>query len=229
MEAEKPARIRDASRSREAILEAAERLFAERGFDRTSLSEIAAAAALSRGTPSYFFGSKEGLYIAVLERAFTQREQATREAFVPLLDWAHDDAGGSLRDTLRSAVDGYLAFLLSQPNFLKLVQREELDGAERLREAPRESRAIEDAFRAVRRVATKRGLGAFRVSDAVLLFVSLTFSPLTQQATFMAALGRDFHNATTRRDHVSLAVDQLLHFVGARGDGEQRGRRSDRE
>jgi hypothetical protein len=67
----------------------------------------------------------------------------------------------------------------------------------------------------VHRVAAKRGLGAFRVSDAVLLFVSLTFSPLTQQATFMVALDRDFHNATTRRDHVSLAVDQLLHFVGA--------------
>ena len=213
--AEKPTKIRDASRSREAILEAAERLFANRGFDRTSLGEIAAAAALSRGTPSYFFGSKEALYIAVLERAFAQREQATREAFAPLLDWAQDGAGGSLQEALRSAVDGYLAFLLSQPSFLKLVQREELDGAERLREASRESRAIEEAFRALRRVATKRGLGAFRTSDAVLLFVSLTFSPLTQRATFMAALGRDFHNAATRRNHVSLAVDQLLHFVGA--------------
>lgn len=229
MEAEKPARIRDASRSREAILEAAERLFAERGFDRTSLSEIAATAALSRGTPSYFFGSKEALYIAVLERAFARREEATREAFAPLLDWAHDAAGSSLQKALSSAVNGYLTFLLSQPNFLKLVQREELDGAERLREAPRESRAIEEAFRAVRRVATKRGLGTFRVSDAVLLFVSLTFSPLTQRATFMAALGRDFHKATTRRDHVSLTVDQLLHVVGASRGGEQRGLQPDPE
>jgi hypothetical protein len=48
---------------------------------------------------------------------------------------------------------------------------------------------------------------------AVLLFVSLTFSPLTQRSTFMAVLGRDLAKPATRRRHVQLVADQLLHLV----------------
>ena len=40
---------RNGARTREAVLDAAERLFAERGFDRTSLNEVGAEAGVSRG------------------------------------------------------------------------------------------------------------------------------------------------------------------------------------
>src|SRR3712207_8964122 len=53
--------FRSAERSRAAILDAAETLFAERGYDAVSLQEIGVAAALSRGAPNYFFGSKQDL------------------------------------------------------------------------------------------------------------------------------------------------------------------------
>src|SRR5918911_4763660 len=86
-------KVRDAERSREAILAAAERLFAERGYEATTLQEIGAAAGLSRGTPSYFFGSKEQLYMDVLRRAFAVRHQATQAAFQPVLDWCEGSAG----------------------------------------------------------------------------------------------------------------------------------------
>jgi TetR/AcrR family transcriptional regulator len=207
------AKIRDAGRSRKAILDAAERLFAERGFDATSLNDIAAAAGLSRGTPSYFFGSKERLYEAVLERVFAEREEATREAFGPLVEWSEGKSGGLLEKALAEAAAGYIDFLQRRPSFLRLVQREELAGARRLREAPRDSRAIEDAFRALRAVAPQRGVGPFKVADAVLLFVSLTFSPLTQRSTFMAALGHDLDDPKVRRRHVKLVAAQLRHLV----------------
>lgn len=205
-------KLRDADRSRAAILDAAEQLFAERGFEGTSLGEIGAAAGVSRATPSYFFGSKEKLYTRVLERVFAEREAATRQAFEPLLVWVRDGTG-SLRAALGQAVEGYTAFLRDRPAFVRLVQREELSGGHRLRATPRESRAIADAFEAVRRIARKRGLRSFRVDDAVLLFVSLTFSPLTQRSTFMTALRRDLDDPATRRRHVALVVDQLLHVL----------------
>src|SRR5712691_10113368 len=89
-------KTRDAERSRAAILDAAEQLFAERGFDGASLGDIAGAAALSRATPSYFYGNKEQLYAAVLERIFADRDTATREAFDPLVSWAREDGSAPL-------------------------------------------------------------------------------------------------------------------------------------
>ena len=204
---------RDAARSQGAILDAAERLFAACGFEATSLEDIGAAAGLSRGTPSYFFGAKERLYVAVLERVFAERQAATREAFEAVTGWAQDGRG-SLAAALRKAVEGYLAFLLERPEFVRLMQREDLSGGHHLREVTRESQAMTDAFRAVRHAGRAHGLRRFDVENAVMLFVSLTFSPLTQRATFLAALERDLENPTVRRRHVAFVVDQVRHLVG---------------
>ncbi len=78
-----PPRKRDAERSRAALLDAAEELFARDGYERTSLEAIGAAAGLSRGTPRYFFGSKEDLYRAVLTRIVERAEAAGAAAEVP--------------------------------------------------------------------------------------------------------------------------------------------------
>jgi TetR/AcrR family transcriptional regulator len=207
-------RIRDAERSRLALLGAAEELFAERGFDATSLGDVASRAGLSRGTPNYFFGSKDELYAAVLEGVFKEREEATREAFQPLIHWALAESPGSLKKALTGAIAGYMDFLTSRPSFLRLIQWEELMGATRLRAVERDSAAIEEAFAALRRVARRRGLNSFRVADAVTLCVSLVFFPLSAQATFMASIERDFNDPATYRRHISLVVDQILHLIG---------------
>ena len=67
---------RNAKRSRAAILQAAERLFATKGYEATSLTDVGAAAGVSRGTPGYFFGSKAELYQAVLDRSFNEVREA---------------------------------------------------------------------------------------------------------------------------------------------------------
>ncbi len=55
-------------RTKERILRAAERLFAEHGFDGVSLRQIAAAADVQLALLSYYFATKEGLYRAVFRR-----------------------------------------------------------------------------------------------------------------------------------------------------------------
>lgn len=55
--------------SRRRILDAAEQLFAERGFDRTSFVDIAQRSGISRGSIPWHFKNKDGLVVAVLERA----------------------------------------------------------------------------------------------------------------------------------------------------------------
>ena len=207
-------RRRDAARSRVAILDAAERLFAERGLNGASLSDIAHAAQLSRATPSYFYGSKEQLYVHVLERVFVDRQDAARRAFEPLMRWVEKpDPFSDLRKALRRAVDGYLSFLIDRPAFVRLLQWEDLTGGGFLRATPREPNAMRVGFEALRDVAPAAGLKSFDVDDALFVFVSLTFSPLTQRNTFMAVLGRDLTDASTRRRHVDIVVGQVLHLI----------------
>ena len=214
MPASRTMNTRDAGRTRAAILDAAERLFADRGFDATSLNAIAAAARVSRATPSYFFGSKEGLYVAVLERVFSDRQMAARSAFEPLEAWVRGEEGSCpLREALERAADGYMGFLQRRPSFVRLLQHEDLAGGRRLTITPRERNAMAQGFEALRKVAKRRGLRPFRVEDALLLFISLTFSPLTQRSTFMAVLGHDLSEPRTRRRHIELVADQLLHLV----------------
>jgi TetR/AcrR family transcriptional regulator len=210
-------KLRDADRSREAILDAAETLFAERGFDGVSLSEIGAASGLSRATPSYFFGSKERLYTDVLERVSADRQAATAEAVAPVVAWC--DEGGDLRGlrkALRRGIEAYMSFLLARPAFPRFITWEELAGAGRLRAARRNSTALEDAFGAVRAVAKKRGLQAFEVEDAVLLWISLTYAPLAHRHTLLVALNRDLSDPKVRKRHVRLAADQLLFLLAGR-------------
>jgi TetR/AcrR family transcriptional regulator len=209
-------RRRDAAKSRQALLDAAERLFCERGFDRVTVQEIGDAAGLSRGTPSYFFGSKEGLYAAVLDAVFAARDLATAEAFAPLVAWAAErapDDAGLCRALGRAATD-YLAFLQARPAFVRLVGWEDLAGGARLRAArPSSSTTMTDAFAAVRRAAPRRGTAPFAVDDAVLVFVTLTFSLLARHDTFLARMGRDLTDPATRRRHVKLTVEQMMALV----------------
>ncbi|MEU6133063.1 TetR/AcrR family transcriptional regulator [Saccharopolyspora sp. NPDC047091] len=55
--------------SRRRILDAAEGLFTERGFERTSFAEIAQRSGISRGSIPWHFKNKHGLFLAVIERA----------------------------------------------------------------------------------------------------------------------------------------------------------------
>ena len=63
--------------SRERLIEAATRLFAERGYRDASVQAIGEAAGISRGSIFWHFGSKEGLLWAVVQRAFTRWEAET--------------------------------------------------------------------------------------------------------------------------------------------------------
>jgi AcrR family transcriptional regulator len=56
--------------TRERTLHAAERLFAERGYDGTSIRAIVAKAHVNQAAINYHFGGKDGLYREVLHEAF---------------------------------------------------------------------------------------------------------------------------------------------------------------
>ena len=77
-----------ASERREQLLAVARGLFAERGFDATSVEEVAARAQVSKPVVYEHFGGKEGLYAVVVDREITTISAAISSAIT-------DPAGGT--------------------------------------------------------------------------------------------------------------------------------------
>jgi AcrR family transcriptional regulator len=200
-------RQRDAERSRQAILDAAERLFAQHGYAATSMQAIGAEAGLARATPAYFFGSKEALYDEVLRRVHAARSEALREACAPLHSWANDPRAGheALRDAVAAAVEGYVSFLELRPSFARLIEWEALMDAARL--PPDLSTSFSDALRAVHRVRRERGLRDFDVRTVVVALVSLCFLPVAHARTFEAGGGIDTRRASFARRYRAQVVE----------------------
>ncbi len=71
-------RQRDADRTRAELLEMATAAFSESGFTGTSVDEIAMRTRTTKRMIYYYFGSKEGLYVAVLEQAYLGIREAER-------------------------------------------------------------------------------------------------------------------------------------------------------
>ncbi len=64
--------VKDAKERRNEILDVAERLFCEKGFDNTSTNDILAEIGIARGTLYYHFKSKEDILDAMIERLTNQ-------------------------------------------------------------------------------------------------------------------------------------------------------------
>ncbi len=69
------------TRRKESILEAAAILFARKGFNETSMSEVSKISGVAQGTIFYHFKSKEGLLLAILEDLKTRVLEAFEEFY----------------------------------------------------------------------------------------------------------------------------------------------------
>jgi AcrR family transcriptional regulator len=168
---------RDAARSRAAILAAAERLFAERGFEGTTVAAVGTAAGMSRGAPGYFFGSKEQLYGAVLGALL----EDSRE----ILPNVPPDA--DLAEILTQAVRRFNAFLTRRPAFLRILEWEALAGDRRLEGLPEHlatlALALQQLAAALER--SDRGVGGSHTLDIrhlALSLIALCMFPLAHPA-----------------------------------------------
>lgn len=100
---------------RQALMDTAERLFAERGFEAVSVRELAAEAGVNLAMVSYYFGSKEGLFEAIIEHKIPR----TRQSLEHLL---HSQL--SPWEKLSQTIDIYVDRMLSTPTFSRVIMRE---------------------------------------------------------------------------------------------------------
>jgi AcrR family transcriptional regulator len=94
------------------LVDVAERLFAEAGYSATSIEGIAAAAGVTRPVIYQHFGSKEGVYLAVLRRARAQMEDLILESVAEAAD---------VRSRVRAAADAYFRFVELDPDRFRVL------------------------------------------------------------------------------------------------------------
>jgi AcrR family transcriptional regulator len=68
----------DPGQRRDQILDAANTLFAERGYDEVSIGDIASSAGITRGLVHHYFGGRPDVYVALVERLGAVREEQLR-------------------------------------------------------------------------------------------------------------------------------------------------------
>jgi TetR/AcrR family transcriptional regulator of autoinduction and epiphytic fitness len=114
MKTRKPEVIAKAQRtgSRDAIVDAAARLFLERGFGSVSMDELAVAAAVARRTLYNQFASKEEIFREMLSRVSRQLEQAFPSGI---------ETEGDVEDVLR-VVAGVIVDLHKNPEYLGFLR-----------------------------------------------------------------------------------------------------------
>ncbi|MEZ4587939.1 MAG: TetR/AcrR family transcriptional regulator [Gemmatimonadales bacterium] len=112
----------ESTATREGILEAAEHLFAKQGFTKTTIKDIGTAAQSNPALIYYYFGSKDSLYEAVIERLAEGLRSRAAGAW---------PAEGGRRPTppevIERLVAGQSAFLAEHPAAPALMIREMLD------------------------------------------------------------------------------------------------------
>jgi TetR/AcrR family transcriptional regulator len=210
-------RERNPDRSREAILDSAERLFADQGYNATSLSQVGQAAGVSRGTPGYFFGSKADLYRAVLERCFGEVRHAVASGRARALA-----SGESPAVVLPGAVAEYFDFLVARPSFLRLLERQALGGGNGSLPGADHLEAGREALAAL---AQEVGLDAGPSGDAaqlLLSIVSLCWFPLIHAHTVAPAVGVSLGGAEALERRKRHVIDLVLYGVHGRATDPDR-------
>ncbi len=109
--------------TRQALLEAGERLFAELGFDGATVDQIVREAGVNKAMVSYHFGGKEGLYAAILLEGFAP----LRERVVALRS-----SRAVALERLRAWIRIFAEAVAARPRLPALIVREVIDGGERL-------------------------------------------------------------------------------------------------
>jgi AcrR family transcriptional regulator len=202
----KPARpTRDAARTQTAILEAATQEFARHGLGGARVDRIADRAKTNKRMLYYYFGGKEDLFLAVLERAYEHirgEEQQLHLTNLPPV------AG------VTELVVFTWNYFVAHPEFMTLLNSENLHRAQHLKRS-RKIRAMHSPLIATLSEILERGAreGVFRRGvDPVQLYVSIAalgYFYLSNNHTLSTIFGRDLLAArakAARLAHIKALV-----------------------
>ena len=179
------------------------------GFNSTGVADIVAAAGVPKGSFYYYFDSKEGLYLAVLEEAY--RRMRSIEAELQLGDLPPEAA-------LRRLVEFTFDHHFGNQDYIRLVMSENMQRGEYLAQSKIIQELNVTAIDAIRQLY-ERGVaeGLFRTGlDAIDIHASisaLTFFNVSNQHTFGLIFKHDPAAEAARALRRSNIVEMIVRFV----------------
>jgi len=206
---EKPSRTNDPARTMAGILEVATAEFAAKGLSGARIDEIAATTKTSKRMIYYYFESKEGLYIAVLEEAYRRIRQI--EQNLHLEDLAPEEA-------LRKLVGFTVDYQWNNPDFVRLVMNENIHRGEFLAQSKTIQGLNIPVVHAVQHVY-ERGVeqGVFRANldplDLHMTMSALSFFNVSNHHTFSLIFKHSLENATNYKARRDSIVATMVRYV----------------
>ena len=199
--------------TRENILEVATREFADKGLAGARIDEIAERTASSKRMIYYYFGSKDELYRAVLERAYQRiREQEQQARFE---DLPPDEA-------LRAVIGHNFDYHYEHPEFVRLVMNENVHHGEHIAQIDglrTRNRSAIDQLAAILAKGAEQGL--FRPGidpvDLHMTISALSFYNVSNRYTFLHNFGVDFTVSATRAKRREQIVQCVMNWVAKTG------------
>jgi AcrR family transcriptional regulator len=202
-------RVNDPEGVRRNIIEVATEEFADKGFSGARVDEIAARTKTSKRMIYYYFGGKEGIYIAVLEAAY--RNIRSIEAS---LDLGHQQPEQALRALVSFTFD----YQNAHPEFVRLVMNENiLNGAyvARSKAIQRLNVPVIDALRDLLSRGQRQGVFRRNVDpvDLHMSISALCFFNVANRATFSTVFKRDMASPKALAVRRAQVVDTILNYV----------------
>jgi AcrR family transcriptional regulator len=200
-----------AERLREQILEAAAQEFARSGLGGARVERIAAQAGANVRMLYYYFGSKDDLFLAVLERAYATIREAEK---------ALELEQGEPEAAMRRLVTFTWGYYFAHPEFITLLNSENLHRGRHLARSARVSELHAPFLEMVGRLL-ERGerAGAFRRGvDPMQLYISIAglgYFYLSNRYTLSAIFKRDLMTPGRCDARVAHMVDMVLGYLRA--------------
>ncbi len=201
----------DGVRSREEILAVATDEFAERGLAGARVDDIAERTRTSKRMIYYHFGSKEGLYKAVLERVYSQIRSVESQLDINNLPPI---------EAMRRIVELTFDYDESHPQFIRLVNVENVNHGQFVGKLVSIRKRYSNIIQLMQTVLD-RGIasGQFRADvnaiDVRLVIGALCFFRVSNRYTFGALFDIDLADPQIRTRHRQMIVDAVLRFLRA--------------
>jgi len=206
-----PTRTNDPARTMAGILEVATREFAAKGLSGARIDAIAEATHTSKRMIYYYYGSKEGLYLAVLEEQYRRVRQIESELHLEDLE---------PEAALRSLVEFTFDHHASNEDYIRLVMNENIERGTYLAQSKTIQGLNVSVIQTIRELY-ERGVqqGVFRAGlDAVDIHASisaLTFFNVSNRHTFALIFKGDEGNTAFNATRRANITEMVVRFVRA--------------